>query len=226
MGKHKIDDLFAAKFRHREQAPTAHAWESINRQLTAKARRQWWTRVSVAASFALLVATAWYAFTPLPDTGYTYSYAPSDTGKITIPAEIILVPVIVAVPSGNGNEITTARPAASGPAATTAEPAEQPPPARNSILQPKLAPVIKEPLPVEQRTDEPLMATAGEPPAEKKPLPVTIIYKQGEPAEKSNLTKAITYLAEVRTGEKKLFDLQKIRNNLKRKKKAKATNSK
>ncbi len=226
MGKHKIDDLFAAKLRQQEQAPAAHAWESINRQLTAKARQQWWPWVSVAASFALLVAAAWYAFTPRPDNGYTYSYAPSDAGKISVPAEIILVPVIVAVPAGNGNEITTARPAAPGPAATTAEPAQQPPPARNSILQPKLTPVIKEPLPVEQRTDEPLMATAGEPAAEEKPLPVTIIYKQGEPAEKSTFTKAIAYLAEVRTGEKKLFDLQKIRNNLKRKKKVKTTNSK
>ena len=100
----------------------------------------------------------------------------------------------------------------------------------NTVFEHHLAPVIQEPLPLATDEEELIIASTKETIVDGQQVTresLTIIYKQGEPESKSNFTKAINYMEDVRNGDKKLVNFKKIGEGIKSKFKSnKDTNSK
>jgi hypothetical protein len=173
-----------------------------------------------------------------PNTNeYAYSVNPSE--DVAVPLEIVLVPVFIQVPVINTVTEKPINYQKSQVAQNDEEMIELPKDtqqvpvvvADNKVLEHQLAPIIQEPLPLVAETDEELiMASSKETIAEEQQSsfePLTIIYKQGEPESKSNFTKAINYMEDVRKGDKKLINFKKIGEGIKSKFKSnKEVNSK
>jgi hypothetical protein len=227
MKKHNLDKLFHDKLDHHQSAPSHEAWEKLEESLEQRSRKPIWTWMSIAASAALAIVSSWYMFSiDAPTRTFEYSYSDNQPGDVDVPREIVFVPVFVQV------------------AETTTQPKDQvtPPQAQfaqtkednhiqlndkpqtdviladNKVFEHQLAPVIQEPLPLTTNAPEDIAIASNkevEKTEETNTLePLTITYKQGEPESKSNFTKAINYMEDVRNGEKKLVNFKKLRENI------------
>jgi hypothetical protein len=158
-----------------------------------------------------------------------YAYSESQTAEIDVPVEIVLVPVFIQSPANTTpavDQLSSQKAQVAinkEPTFKLAEDTQQPPVvlADNKVFEHQLAPVIQEPLPLaSDETEELIIASSKETIAEGQQIthePLTIIYKQGEPESKSNFTKAMNYMEDVRNGDKKLLNFQKIGENIKSK---------
>ena len=240
MKKHKLDKLFSDKLDDYQNKPSPEAWEKLEDSLKQQSPKQLWTWISIAASAALVVVSSWYMLSAdnSPNTNeYAYSVNPSE--DVAVPLEIVLVPVFIQVPVNNtpteepinyqkvqlaNNDegtVKVVKDMQQAPVTLT----------DNKVLEHQLAPIIQEPLPLVAEADEELiMASSKETIAEEQQSglePLTIIYKQGEVEPKSNFTKAINYMEDVRKGDKKLINFKKIGEGIKSKFKSnKEVNSK
>jgi hypothetical protein len=240
MKKHKLDKLFSDKLDDYQNKPSPEAWEKLEESLKQQSPKQLWTWISIAASAALVVVSSWYMLSAdnSPNTNeYAYSVNPSE--DVAVPLEIVLVPVFIQVPVINTVTEKPINYQKAQVAQNDEEMIELPKDtqqvpvvvADNKVLEHQLAPIIQEPLPLVAETDEELiMASSKETIAEEQQSsfePLTIIYKQGEPESKSNFTKAINYMEDVRKGDKKLINFKKIGEGIKSKFKSnKEVNSK
>ena len=233
MKKHKLDNLFSDKLKGHQSQPRPESWETLEESLSHHSSKPLWTWVSIAASAALVAASSWYVLHDDSSTNtndYTYSSLPAE--EVDVPLEIVFVPVFIQVPVVNttsekptniqkshvakNNEKVVALPKDSEQVPTVL--------ADNKVLEHQLAPIIREPLPLDtdksNEADELIMASAKETIVEEQQNtlePLTIIYKQGEAEPESNFTKAINYMEDVRNGDKKLLNFKKIGDSIKSK---------
>lgn len=240
MKKHKLDKLFSDKLDDYQNMPSPQAWEKLDESLKPQSPKYVWTWISIAASAALVVVSSWYMLSAdnVSSTN-EYAYSVNPTEDVAVPLEIVLVPVFIQVPVIN---TITDEPSknqnaqlANNDAGTVKElkDMQQAPVTLtdNKVLEHQLAPIIQEPLPLVAEVEEELiMASSKETIAEEHQNilePLTIIYKQGEAEPKSNFTKAINYMEDVRKGDKKLVNFKKIGESIKSKFKSnKEVNSK
>ena len=219
MAKHKLDELFSDGLEHYETSPAPAAWEAIESRLDQKKGRAAWSWLGIAATAALLLASSWLMFTPTEEAAAdVYTYAESSIEELVLPTEVIYVPIYIHTVVEQPRQIL-AQPVK--PSVAQQEPViveEEEPVVLAStkeipVEQPEITTLEDVPL---VTAEEVLMASAESPaivpPARQQP--VTIIYKQGEPAKESNFVKAMNYMEEVRMGEKKLVNFDKLRNNL------------
>jgi len=227
MKKHSLDKLFHDKLDDHQSAPSPDAWERLEESLEQRSRKPLWTWMSIAASAVLAIVSSWYMFSiDAPTRTYEYSYSDKQAENVDVPKEIVFVPVFIQV------------------AETTTQPKEQVAPPQtqlaetkednhiqlndkpqtdviltdNKVFEHQLTPVIQEPLPLANDEAEDIAIASNkeiDKTVETNTLePLTIIYKQGKPESKSNFTKAINYMEDVRNGEKKLVNFQKLRDNI------------
>lgn len=218
MVKHKLDKLFSDRLEDFGTDPTPSAWEQIDSQLDQKKHKAIWAWAGIAATAALLLASSWLMLSQTEEAdAFTYNYADSALGNLQAPTEVVYVPIYIPVmveqPVAVSKETKPAQvvkqniePAQEKPvvlAQSEEIPVEQP-----EIIALKEVPVVN--------ADNLLMASAETPIAQEPEQlqPVTIIYKQGEPAEESNFIKAMNYMEDVRMGEKKLLNFDKIKENI------------
>ena len=230
MKKHKLDKLFSDKLDDYQNIPSPQAWEKLDESLKQRAPKQLWTWISIAASAALVVVSSWYILSADNSSNTNeYAYSVNPTEDVAVPLEIVLVPVFIQVPvintpteepinyqkvqvAHNDEEtVKVIKDMQQAPVILT----------NNKVLEHQLTPIIQEPLPLVAEADEELiMASSKETIAEEQQSsfePLTIIYKQGEPEPKSNFTKAINYMEDVRNGDKKLLNFKKIGDSIKSK---------
>lgn len=218
MAKHKLDELFSDGLENFEASPAPAAWETIESRLNQKRGRAAWSWMGIAATAALLLASSWLMFTQTEEaTTDVYTYAESSIDELVLPTEVIYVPIYIHTVVEKPAQIAT-QPVKSGvakqePVIDEEEPIDLASTEEIPVEQPEIITLEDVPL---VTAEEVLMAStetpAVAPPAQ--PQPVTIIYKQGEPAKESNFVKAMNYMEEVRMGEKKLVNFEKLRNNL------------
>ncbi len=60
--ENRLDQLFRDKLAGHKEAPTENAWAEIHHQLSAKRRKTWMKRLSVAASILLFISAGYIAF--------------------------------------------------------------------------------------------------------------------------------------------------------------------
>lgn len=228
MAKHKLDQLFAEKLEDFQPQPGDAAWEQIDTVLNRKTRRGFWSWAAVAASAIVAAFSLWY----LLDSGASttshpeYAYASDEVSGIEVPIAIVYVPVFILTPAEE-KIVPQRTPVINQPKPNKLEDTE---PAlrknmalavvQNTSEQIEL-PVdqVTEELPNEIAVNDVLMASAKvmDNQTEKQQLPVTIIYKKGEPQEESSFVKAVKHMEEIRLGERKLVDFSKLRANFKSK---------
>jgi len=222
MEKHNLDELFTNKLADLEQTPSPSAWDEIEETLNQESKRNIWPWIGIAASAALVIASSWYMLSS--DTISTvdnYTYADVQHKQLNVPTEVIFVPVIIQVTYTPAPEISNRN---SEPVqlvkveANNALDIEEPVVtiADNNILDHSLTPIIKEPLPLENPDSENIAIASTKnmaPDAYNTREPLTIIYKQGEPEHKSKFTQALTYMGDVRNGDKKLVNFGKIKKS-------------
>jgi hypothetical protein len=241
MKKHKLDNLFSDKLSDYQSQPSPQAWEKLEESLEQKSKKSAWAWIGIAASAVLVAVSSWYMLSADNSTNnYDYAYSEIQTEELDVPVEIVLVPVFIQAPATNTPDVDQLS-NQKAQVAITEEPTlklvedkQQQPPvvlADNKVFEHQLAPVIQEPLPLaSDETEALVMASASEIVVEEQQItlePLTVIYKQGEPESKSNFTKAMNYMEDVRKGDKKLLNFQKIGENIKSKFKSnKDTNSK
>ena len=229
MKKHKLDNLFSDKLSDYQHQPSPRAWEALEESLEQKSQNFAWTWVGIAASAALVVFSSWYMLsTGSSMNANDYAYAENQTA-VDVPLEIVLVPVFIQAPANNTPTVEQQssqkiRVAIDDEAKLKlAEDRQQSPIvlADNKVFEHQLAPIIQEPLPVaSDDAEELIIASSKETTVEARTNtyePLTIIYKQGEPEAKSNFTKAINYMEDVRNGDKKLVNFKKIGESIKSK---------
>ena len=243
MKKHKLDNLFSDKLEDHQSQPRPESWETLEESLARHSPKPLWTWVSIAASAALVALSSWYILSADSSTNtndYAYSLVPTE--EVDVPLEIVLVPVFIQVPVVNTtseepiNIQKTQVAKNDEEVAALPKDTEQVPTvlADTKVLEHQLAPIIQEPLPLDtdkgNEADELITASAKETIVEEQQNtlePLTIIYKQGEAEPKSNFTKAINYMEDVRNGDKKLLNFRKIGDSIKSKFKSdKEVNSK
>lgn len=236
MKKHKLDQLFSDKLDNYQNQPSANAWEAIEGSLDSKSRKPAWIWIGIAASAALAVVSSWYMLSDNSINNTTnYAYSENQVEDIDVPREIILVPVFIQVPSSNelavNQKVQIGKSSAPVPTIIDETPHKNIIITDNKVLEHQLAPVLQEPLPlVADAGKEVVIASAKEVIIEDQEStlePLTIIYKQGKTAPKSNFTKALNYMEDVRNGDKKLVNFKKIGESIKSKFKSnKVENSK
>jgi hypothetical protein len=218
MAKHKLDELFSEGLKDFTPTPAPAAWEQIENQLDQKSRKAYWAWAGIAVTAALLFASSWLMFTQNETTeSYAYDYAEVSPENITQPAEDVYVPIYIYTPARQPASVTEQSKPFSVVKRDTEPVQEQPVVLAQTkelpVEQPEIIPLEEVPM---VTAEEVLMATADtqmtQEPASLEP--VTIIYKQGEPAEESNFIKAMNYMEEVRMGEKKLLNFDKLRENI------------
>lgn len=230
MKKHKIDKLFSDKLEDHQSQPRPEAWATLEESLAQQSPKQIWTWISIAASAVLVAVSSWYILSADSSTHTNeYAYSVNPTEEVAVPKEIVLVPVFIQVPANNiaiEESINIQKPQVANNVKVVVELAkntEQVPAvlADNKVLEHQLAPIIKEPLPLDaDDTEELIIASSKETIAEDQTNtlePLTIIYKQGEPEPKSNFTKALDYMEDVRKGDKRLVNFKKIGESIKSK---------
>jgi hypothetical protein len=232
MEKHKVDQLFSEKLSDFEQSPSINAWEQLEDELDKKQRKPYGLWLSIAASAALAIVSSWYLLTMSEDeTTLSYNYAELSTSEAALPTEIIYVPVYIQVPASDQQtiektvaskqkKITPAVPSIANtttPVIMASNTTDNTPNVKDTTI-PEVLDI--EEVPLQADPEETLIASLEpkfqEVSAEEEPQ-LTIIYKQGEPAKESNFTKAINYMEDVRLGEKKLVNFEKLRDNIKAK---------
>ncbi len=237
MATHKLDKLFADKFKELEQNPSDRAWDTIEQKIVGSAKKNIWPWVGIAASALLAIISSWYMLSSDGTSGqHEYAYAKNTIGEVNVPTKIVFVPVIIQVEVPNTN-IGTNKVQIPSSISENKDKIysidEQHQPiilTDNTILQHELKPIIQQPLPIDdQETAEIIVASAGEfneMDSKVTQPPLTIIYKQGTPESKSKFTRAMSYLEDVRNGDKKLVNFNKIRESIQSKFKSnKETNS-
>jgi len=240
MERHKIDKLFADKLKTLEQKPSTNTWQEIAQSLDKNSNNNRWRRLGIAVSIVLFCTIGIILLpysTPKP---LNYHYAADNEDNNIVPKEVIIIPVIIGLQPASSPQIATSADITDKPA-TGVE--DNLPPitvttnsaasliADSRIPEQQLKPVIQEPLPIQVISphDNATASTQNISTTNKQSetQPVTIIYKPGPLEEKSKLSKALTYMEQVRTGEKKILNLEKFRNNIQTKfKKNKLVNSK
>ena len=248
MEKHKIDELFSQKLDQFEATPAVDTWEQIADQLRSKTRALLVKRFSVAASVALVVLSGYYVFQSQDHESSTPDiYITNQGEQINEPLvlnEEIVLPLFVferTQPAGpvNSPGLTTDEKNVSNedleqlkPLLTKVTPANADQLDRSIILeeasQGDITPVVI--------AEDVSPATYSAPPDETAPVllasnqglneSIQIIYKQGKEEEKSNISKALTFMDDVRKGDKKLLNFNKIKNNFFGKDKEEVSNSK
>jgi hypothetical protein len=224
MEKPRIDKLFSDKLRDQKSSPDADSWNRIEQALDKKARKNIWPWLSIAASAALVLVSSWYLLNR-EDAGnkINYTYAETQKFKLNVPSDIILVPVIIyVVPTQADNHSADDMPMAKNEGeivqSNTKLDQTEVLSTENKVLDHKLAPVLIAPLPISGSASEEeiAMATTKEAAAAASTnlVPLTIIYKQGEPKYKSKFTQALNYMGEVRNGDKKLVNFKKLKENI------------
>ena len=229
MKKHKLDNLFSDKLSDYQNEPSVQAWETLEESLEQKSQKFSWTWIGIAASAALVAASSWYMLSVDHSINTEdYTYLENQTNEVDVPVEIVLVPVFIQIPVNDTapkeqfnkqkNQV-----AINNKKLELAEDTQQPPVvlADNKVFEHQLAPVIQEPLPLATDNAEDLiMASSKEAIATEEQItrePLTITYKQGDPESKSNFTKAINYMEDVRNGDKRLVNFKKIGESIKSK---------
>lgn len=227
MKKHNLDKLFSDKLKGFQSAPASESWEKLEESLNQRPNRAIWTWMSIAASAVLAIVSSVYMLS-IDNTpkAYKYSYLENQTENVDVPVEFVFVPVFIQVAESTTPTEKKAAPTQSYVAKENTDNQLQKKEdqqravvvANNKVLDHQLTPVIQEPLPlITDSTDDIIIASTKEVEATGSTntlKPLTIIYKQGEPESKSNFTKAINYMEDVRNGEKKVALFQKIRENI------------
>jgi len=240
MGKHKIDQLFSDKLSDYQTVPQLSAWESLEQSLDQKNHRSVWPWMGIAASALLAIVSSWYLLsTDDANNNLEYDYAEAPTERMEVPVDLVIVPVIIQIPASpnvkgvtNNANIPPIIAQHKVPKELVAEVKQAPVIiAQNSVLEPKLTAILQEPLPIEtDESPEILMAssTTTEDNSTQHTLqPLTITYIQGTPEQKSKFTQAIDFIEDVRAGDKKFLDFNKIKKSIQSKLKFnKDTNSK
>ena len=247
MEKHKIDDLFANKLAAYEAPVSEDAWNQISDQLNKNKRFGLAAWLSIAASAALLIASAMLIFEDT-DNHLEGVYitdqlqhglepnVPKMEGQIPLFIGISSIPVerenentiIEQVDKKNvQNSVTTAPENTVVIVEQTDLPATDISPLLDSEFS-KVTPVF-----VSSEQEPPSFSELDSP--EEQVLiasneilsqPVQIIYKQGQVEEQSKISKALTFMDDVRKGEKRLINLNKFKDSLFTKNKEEGTNSK
>jgi len=164
--------------------------------------------------------------TATPDTTQVeYSYAQQNEPNVDVPVSIVYVPVFIHIPTpameiGNIDKVNKTRLAADSKPVNSFEQInpKQHKLAKDMSLNTGLLPIIREPLPVlVEDADEIIIASAKDDintSSLNTRKPLTIIYKQGTPEPKSKFTQAVSYMEDVRNGDKKLINFKKLRENI------------
>lgn len=234
MAKHNLDKLFSEGLENFESTPAPSAWDQIEKDLDRKAGRPVWSWIGIAASAAVLLAFSWFLLQEgaVEYDAITYEYSESTIKDLSQPAEVVYVPIYIHTIIEKTQEPVIqsvknpAKPvevlAKEEPALLVDKPVIL---AQENIIEEQPEVITLEEVPI-VTTSESLIASAeipveGEPALSadrSSPLqPVTIIYKQGEPAKESNFTKALDYMEDVRLGEKKLVNFEKLKENFRSK---------
>lgn len=232
MEKHKLDQLFSDKLSDFEELPSANAWEQLDEELNKSKKRPYGMWLSIAASAALAIVSSWYLLTgSISESELSYTYSDASSTEAELPTQIVYVPIYIQYPTADqqliAKEVPTPQQKAEpfqkvaleskSNALMVSNPLEKSS-EREDIIMPEVLDIEEVPLVTE--IEETLMAYVDpvmqDEPAQEQ-LPLTIIYKQGEPAKESNFTKAINYMEDVRLGEKKLVNFEKLRDNIKSK---------
>jgi hypothetical protein len=228
MKKHKLDKLFSDKLNDYQRQPSTAGWERLEESLEQRPQKQLWTWISIAASAMLVAFSSWYMFADDSSVSQSnYTYSDSQVNEVDVPYEIVLVPVFIQVPIDHST--TEAQLADNKVPEIKSERNEYILPknisntsvtlANNSPNAHQLVPARQLPEVIDDTQSEDLrIAQASEAITENIAdihEPLTIIYKLSEPEPKSNFTKAIDYVVEVRNGDKKLVDFKKIKENIK-----------
>jgi hypothetical protein len=230
MKKHKLDKLFSDKLEDHQSQPRPEAWETLEESLAKNSPKLVWTWISIAASAALVALSSWYILSAdSSNNTIEYAYSEDPAGEVEVPIEIVYVPVFIQVPAIKATTEESSNNHKSQLAITEAEVVEltkdtgQAPTvlADTKVLEYQLTPVIQEPLPlITDDTEELVLASSKETIVEEQQNtlePLTIIYKQGETEPQSNFTKAINYMEDVRTGDKRLINFKKFGESIRSK---------
>lgn len=248
MEKHKIDELFSQKLDQFEATPAVDTWEQIAEQLRSKTRALLVKRFTVAASVALVVLSGYFVFQlpgheyPAPDI-YITNQSEHINEPLVLNEEIVL-PLLVF-------ERTQAAEPVKSPGLTldkqivSNEDFEQVKPLLTEVKPDNADQLISSTTFEETRpadispdviVEDVSPTTYSAPPDETAPVllasnqglneSIQIIYKQGKEEEKSNISKALTFMDDVRKGDKKLLNFNKIKNNFFNKDKEEVSNSK
>lgn len=230
MEKHSLDRLFAEKLAGFEDTPSQKAWEMLSENLDNKRRSNIRVWLSMAVAAALVLTSAYLLVPTDPvEPGDNYVSNNPDIAP-EVPVFEARLPVFITRESPAREVVAVTQ--------TTTKSFEQAEPVvtqtlpiikkenlqiknqkNNSHLGPimdseliKMTPVLV----AEQTADANLgqQVAGNQPPVlastEHINQPVTIIYKQGEAEEKSRFAKALNFVDEVRKGERKLIDINKI----------------
>ena len=231
-----------------EVVPSQQAWDTLSEGLSKKRKINVSGWLSIAASAAILITSAYLLVqtdSDKPSENYissnvTIEIAPDVPNfepqlPVFIRQKNLVVDVLMSV-SANTQSIEQEKNVADTPTIQTAE--NEKPVSQNQKEDSYLGPILDSdliktnPVLVAEEVDEQdlehpefenqsaVLASAAE-----INQPVTIIYKQGEVEEKSNISKALTFMDEVRKGEKKLINMNKIKTNLFTKNKEQVSNS-
>jgi hypothetical protein len=218
MAKHKLDELFSDSLENFEASPAPAAWEAIESRLDQKKGWPAWGWMGIAATAALVLTSSWLMFTQTEETAAeVYTYNESSIEELVLPTEVIYVPIyihtVIEQPKQIASQPVKPSVATQKPVIVEEEPVVLASTKEIPVEQPEIITLEDVPL---VTAEEVLMASAESPDVVPPALaqPVTIIYKQGEPAKESNFVKAMNYMEEVRMGEKKLVNFEKLRNNL------------
>jgi len=224
MATHKLDKFFNEKLMAMEQVLNPAAWTEIDEKLEDVGSKNIWLWLGIAASAALVLVSSWYLLNVnegMPEQ--QYSYAQTETLDANVPVKVVLVPLIIQVRYINENINQDAqlpnRIAETKPKNLELNNEQKPIlVADNTVLQPQLKPVIQQPLPVGEELNRDLIVASTIDLPEQLPevtqFPLTIIYKQGEVENKSKFNQAMSYLEDVRSGNKKLVNFKKIKDNI------------
>lgn len=221
MIKHKIDKLFSDKLNDYQYQPSTAGWERLEESLKQRSQKQLWTWISIAASAMLVAFSSWYMLADDSSVNHSnYTYSDSQVNEVDVPYEIVLVPVFIRVPVERSPAV----------AQLAENEAPRPKSRRNESMLPKN--ISNTPIPLANnypnthqltpdiQSEDLRMSQTSEAIAESSDdirEPLTIIYKLSEPEPKSNFTKAIDYVVEVRNGDKKLVNFKKIKENIRSK---------
>lgn len=217
MAKHKVDKLFSDGLESFESAPAPSAWDEIENRLDQKKGRAYWAWAGIAASAALFITSAWLMFSE-PATRPTdeFVYTTTEIGNLNQPAEVIYVPIYI-----HAGAKETTQPVKQ--AVNTEKNIQKEVPVQEEMLVlakneeiPVERPELMTLEEVPEVTSEEVVLASAEIAVDQEPAqlqPVTIIYKQGEPAKESNFVRAMNYMEDVRMGEKKLVNFEKLREN-------------
>lgn len=228
MEKHNLDKLFSDKLGEVQIEPQAASWDQIEASLSNKSRKLSWTWASIAASAIFAVMSSWYLLnSPNISKVAEYDYAEQDINISRLPVQVVYVPIYIHSLKPAEQVITTDRTnviekaevqlaltdtRTSGDEIMTNSETEE-------IITEQATIIAMEEVPVNSEEEVFIASTVDklDEKTENGQKSITIIYKQGEPAKESNFTKAISYMEDVRMGEKKLVNFEKLRENFRSK---------